>query len=247
MAENFLKQIQEKISDSLKNTSYPIAAFDADGTLWPTDVGKGFFHYQAKKNVLKDKDPLGSFNRIRDQYGKNIALRFPAQAQAGLSLDQLNEIIAGFFKENPLKVFVFQKKLIEWLHQKNIPVFIVSASLKWVLDYALKSYPIPKENIIGVQTLVEKGVITDKLVLPASIHKDKPLALKKHTEGRPPLFASGNTLSDQALLESATGISLVVASTKEGERNWESERKLLQLAKERSWLYQDKMPELMEL
>ena len=212
------------------------------------DVGKGFFHYQVKKGLVpKEKDPLGKFDRIREQYGKNIALQFPAQAQAGLSLSDLNQIIEEFFKENPLKVFIFQKKLIEWLYQKNIPVFIVSASLKWVLDYALESYPIPKENIIGVQTLVEKGVITDQLVLPTSIHNDKPLALKKHTGGKPPMFVSGNTLSDQALLESGTGVRLVVASAKEGERNWESERKLLELAKERSWLYQSKMPELIEL
>ena len=93
-------------------------------------------------------------------------------------------------------MFLFQKNLIDWLMSKNVPIFIVSSSLKWVLDQALQGYNIPKENIIGLCTLVEKGIITHKPVLPASIHKEKVEAFQKKTKGASPFFVAGNTLSD---------------------------------------------------
>ena len=52
-----LKEIEYQLEKVLDSIPPPItAAFDADGTLWPGDVGRSFFHYQVKKDLLKEKN-----------------------------------------------------------------------------------------------------------------------------------------------------------------------------------------------
>ena len=250
MEKTMLKKIECQLEKVLSNTNSPItAAFDADGTLWPGDVGRTFFHYQVEKGLFKEKimDPSLEFNRIAKERGRKAALIWLAQIQSGVSLEQMNGWVKDFLKENPFKIFRFQKYLIEWMVSKSISVFIVSSSLKWILDQALQKWPIPKDNVIGVQTWVEKGIITDKPIWPAPIHADKVSSFQKRNPKIRPVFVAGNTLSDQALLELSSYIRLVVATAQPADRNYESERKLLGIAKDRNWFYQEKMPELIDL
>ncbi|MYE07155.1 MAG: hypothetical protein F4X95_00125 [Oligoflexia bacterium] len=248
MEEVILERIKFQIEEVLGSTDLPVtAAFDADGTLWPCDVGKNFFQYQIEKDLLNEKirDPFTAFNRLSLEKDRKTALMWLAQIQSGVPLEQMKEWVQGFLKENPFPVFRFQKNLIEWMRSKNISVFVVSSSLKWVLDQALKAYPIPRNNIIGVKTQVEKGMITHKPHWPAPIHADKVAAFQKEQQKKPaPIFVAGNTLSDQALLEFSSYVRLVVATARPGDRNYESERKLLNIAKEKHWFYQDQMPDL---
>ena len=112
------------------------------------------------------------------------------------------------------------------------------SSLKWVLDEAIpKGYPIQCQNIIGVETKVLHGKITDQVVKPAPIQEDKPLAFHRLAGDSLPIFASGNTLSDQALLERANHTRLVIASATYGKRNYDSEQALLAIAKQKQWFY----------
>lgn len=244
MGKTFLEEIKFKIEPIIKNGDQMFAAFDADGTLWPCDVGRDFFSYQIKKGLLREKtqDPRADFDRICKEQGRDSALLWLAQIQSGFSMDQMEKWVQGFLRQSPVKIFLFQKELINWLMDRNVQVFIVSSSLKWILDKALQKYDFPKENIIGVETKVEKNIITDKVVFPAPINKDKVLAFQKRSKGMSPVFVSGNTLSDQALLELATHARLVVATAQPGEVNYLSERKLLSIAQSCDWFYQEGMP-----
>ena len=249
LEKNILEKIKTQIKKALKNSkasSFSVA-FDADGTLWPGDVGKNFFLYQVEKGFLKKKTPRHPqevFDQICETKGKKEALCWLAQIQAGFSLKHINKMVFDFLRERPFKVFLFQKQLITWLLSQNVNVFIVSSSLKWVLDQALLSYGLRAENIIGVETLVREGIITKELVTPPPIREEKVGAFKKKAGDGRPIFSAGNTLSDQALLEYASLVRLVLSTAKEGERNYESERKLLSLAKKRNWLIQNGMPDL---
>ena len=239
-----LENIKNKIKKAAKKTKKPFAAFDADGTLWPHDIGKKFFHYQVMNNLLEVSNPQKKFDHILQHKGKKAALIWLAQIQAGISVEKLKQQVKCFLQKNPFKVFLFQKQLVDWLVTENIQVFIVSSSLKWVLEEALKVYNIPLENIIGVETKINRKIITNKLVLPAPIHKDKVKAFQSRTNKALPLFVAGNTLADQALLELASDVRLVVTTASPEQRNYDSERKLLKIAKTRNWFYQDGMPEL---
>lgn len=246
MEKQVLKDIKESLHPIITSVKQPIVAFDADGTLWGHDIGKSFFEYQVKKGFFKNKilDPHAEFDAICTQSGKTTALLWLAQIQKGILLKTLNQEIQEFLHNNTFKVFRFQKQLIHWLISKNVQVFVVSASLKWVLDYALQGYNIPSTNIIGVETKVQQGIITDQIILPPSIHTEKVQAFKLRTKGVCPCFVAGNTLSDQSLLESSTHLRLVVATTKKGQRNHNSEMALLKIAQNRHWFYINQMPEL---
>ena len=244
MGKTFLEEIKFKLEPIIKNSDQVFAAFDADGTLWPGDVGRDFFSYQIKEGLLREKtqNPRVDFDRICREQSKNSALIWLAQIQSGFSIDQMKQWVQDFLKQSDVEIFLFQKKLINWLIDRNVQVFIVSSSLKWILDKALQKYDFPKGNIIGVETKVEKNIITDKVMFPAPINKDKVLAFHKKSKGINPVFVSGNTLSDQALLELATHVRLVVATAQPGEVNYPSERKLLSIAQSRNWFYQEGMP-----
>ena len=239
-----LTGIKNQIEIAIRKTTDPFAAFDADGTLWPHDIGKDFFYYQIRNNLLKISDPQVKFDHVLKTEGKKAALLWLAKIQDGISIGELKHQVKGFLKEKPFRMFLFQKRLIDWLVTQNVQIFIVSSSLKWVLDEALKEYNISLKNIIGVETKIEKGIITNKPILPAPIHRDKVEAFKNRTNGALPLFVAGNTLADQALLEVASDVQLVVTTARSGERNYGSERKLLEIAKVKNWFYQDGMPDL---
>ena len=244
MVDIFLKKLKEETHNNKKQI---FAAFDADGTLWPGDVGRGFFRFLIQKKYLIKKFPnlQESFDRIVEQKGRKHALVWLAQILSGFKLTEVREWVKQFFIENPLKAFLINKCIIEFLHSKNIPVYIVSSSIQWVLEEALKTFNIPTYRIIGVQTIIQNEMITDKLILPAPVHEDKIKALHKKTNGENPFLASGNTPADLSLLEASSHFKLVIASAKTGDdklslggnRIYSLEKKLVQIAKDKKWFY----------
>ena len=52
----YSKEIWDRINTALDyalaKDAEPVAAFDADGTLWDTDLGEAFFHYQIDNKLV---------------------------------------------------------------------------------------------------------------------------------------------------------------------------------------------------
>ena len=238
MQSYLLEKIKQSLRSVINQTHNPTAAFDADGTLWPSDVGKDFFQFQVQQKLLSYSNPQQVFDDIKQNKSKKNALHWLAIAQAGHYLTDIKQQAIDFLKQHPVKPFLFQQHLIEWLIKHKVSVFVVSSSLKWVLDEAVpKMYPIQCQNIIGVETKISRGKITDQLIQPAPIQEDKPLAFHHWAGDSLPIFVSGNTLSDQALLERASHVRLVVTSATRGKRNYDSEQALLTIAKQKQWFY----------
>jgi len=239
MTDDLLKKIKISLLDSIEQSPNPIAAFDADGTLWPSDIGRDFFQYQIEKGWLKNKiaHPQEEFEYIKKIKGKCYALSWLAYVLSGYPLKEVQKWVSLFLKDHQPPPFLFQQKLIAWLQSKNVKVFIVSSSLKWLLDSAACLFRIPSENVIGVQTFVEEGIITERLVEPAPIQENKVLALYHKTNNKAPLFSAGNTLSDKALLDIANQTRLVISTSKRQDVNYVSEKKMLRIAQEKGWFY----------
>lgn len=246
MENQVLQELKNRLSDIIKKVEQPIVAFDADGTLWPHDVGRLFFKYQVDKGFFKKNisDPHGEFNNICKTKGHTEALLWVAKIQKGVSLKTLNQEVQEFLQAHSFKTFLFQRDLINYLIRKKVQVFIVSASLKWILDNALQGYNIPVKNIIGVETKIEQGIITDQIIFPVSVHKQKAEAFLTRTKGVKPCFVAGNTLSDESLLELSSHLRLVVATAQKGEKNYQTETSLLKIAKNKKWFYINQMPKL---
>lgn len=86
-------------------------------------------------------------------------------------------------------------------------VYVVTASIKWAVEPGALFLGIPADNVIGVNTKVHNGVITDQIDGVVTWHEGKVDGLLKKTN-KAPFFAAGNTIGDLALLELATHIRL---------------------------------------
>jgi hypothetical protein len=80
-------------------------------------------------------------------------------------------------------------------------------------------------------TDIQKGPITWKA--------GKAEALSLKTRGKRPVLAAGNTLGDLDLISTATHFPLAHVSVKKNNGIYETERSLLNFAKERGWFYFD--------
>ncbi len=245
MKKAFLDQIKDSIIKVFKNHSYPVAAFDADGTLWPSDVGRYFFQHQIKNHLLKSReaDPQKKFNSLLDTKDhRRRALTWLALVMSGFEEREVKKWGKDFLKNFPLKPFAFQQELIGWFLKQGGEVFVVSSSVRWVLEEAVsRCFPLlKKENIIGVETYVEKGVITDKLVEPTPVQDEKVKSLLKKTKGVKPVFAAGNTMSDLALLKSSS-VRLAVSAAHSSHFNHSSEHELKDQAIKNGWFVYEQM------
>ena len=235
-----LDHLMAVIEQAQQGLSHKIAVFDADGTLWPEDVGFGFFEYQIKNQLLAEGDFFQNINEFyKENQSKTCSLIL--QKNKGVSSDQYISWCRDFFKTDPLRVFSFSKKSsLEYLKDLGAAVYLVSASPQWVVEQAVKYHDLPVDVVVGMQVVLDsQKVMTDQMVYPLSVGSGKVSAFLKNSQHRTPFFVSGNTISDLDLLESSTHIKCVVAKAQKGERQYESEQVLLSIARQKKWFYFD--------
>lgn len=236
--DDYWKQIKETVA-TLKNSNTPlIAAFDADGTLWDTDLGENFFQYQIdEKLVPLPEDPWKYYldlkkinNDPRDAY---IWL---SQINAGRTVEEVrNWCQKAFDRIQPDPIFSEQKKLIEFLIANSVKVYIVTASIKWAVEPGARALGLTDESVIGVETIVENNLITSNKVLPITYRKGKIEALLNKTGNVAPFLCAGNTIGDFELLEAATHFRLAVSAASRDDRLFKTENDLQTMAIEKNW------------
>lgn len=230
------KNIENALADPNAN---PIAAFDADGTCWFSDVGRDFFDYQIKENFFVDQPYTWTdFQKEEDKDIKR-GLFWLAEILAGFSLDEVRNFGDKFNRNIRPNFIEHQKEIITFLIEKSVEVYIVTASVKWTVEAAALELGIPRNNVIGIQTETEDGIITGKQKGHLTWREGKVDALLAHTNGRKPFFASGNTTSDVPLMETATHLSQVMHSAHPRDIIFNSEKETLSIAKEKGWHYLD--------
>jgi phosphoserine phosphatase len=232
--------IEKTIFDLRQNSDQKLfAAFDADGTLWDTDLGENFFQYQIEhKHVPLPPEPY------QEYLDKKIINNDPRSAYVWLAeinekktIEQVRSWAQNAFSEiMPKPIFSEQKKLIDLFLKNNIEVVIVTASIKWAVEPGARALGLKNENVLGVETEVVNGIVTKKAVLPITYRQGKVEALLKYTNGIYPFFASGNSSGDIELLESATHVKLAVSAASRDEKLFKSEKELTDIAVERKWL-----------
>ena len=230
--------IQEKINEARHLSSQKIsAAFDADGTLWNTDIGEYFFEFQITNNLLKNlpDHPLKTYSEKKSINARE-GLAWLAQINSGHPLEEVRQWAqdaANQFIDIP--VFKPQQELIQWLHSENIPVYVVTASCKWAVEpFAEKYFNIPKENVFGIETEITNGRVTEEVLNPITWREGKAEKFQKEF-GTSPTFASGNTMGDEALLASAN-VALAVRANPKDHPLFNTEEELFQIAQNKDWL-----------
>jgi phosphoserine phosphatase len=231
-------QINAALEAELKANPRPVAVFDADGTLWDTDLGETFFKYQIEKALLPSlpSDPWRFYRDMKASGDPRPAYLWLAQINKGQKI----ETVQAWAQENvdrmrPLPIFESQKELIAKLIEKNVRVFIVTASVKWAVEPGAKVFGLGPADVLGVATKIENKIITDQPDGEITYKQGKIDALLKQTNGVKPFLASGNSPGDISLLKAATRLSLVVGASQPGHELYEAEESLRQEARLQNW------------
>lgn len=225
------------VLDSQKNSEKPlIAAFDADGTLWDTDLGENFFQYQIDHKLVEL--PHNAFDHYLDlkKLDTQNAFGWLAQINAGQKLTTVQQWADEAFQTiHPKPLFDEQKKLIHLLLENNVKVHIVTASITWAVQAGAKEFDLPIDSVIGVETEIIDGLISTTVCTPVTYRQGKVTGLLKKTNGIYPFLASGNTMGDFELLQSATDIRLAVSAASPDDPIYRTEKELQEQAKKLNW------------
>ncbi len=235
---HLVAELTALIDEAATNKSEPlIAAFDADGTLWDTDIGEAFFDYQIGHCGLTDmpSDPWHHYLELKKQ-DPPTAYAWLAQINAGKSLKQVRAWAAESLQRQLVPVFSSQKRLITLLLERGFEVFIVTASVKWAVEPAAALVGVDFDHVLGITTEIKNGLVTQQPVEPITWRQGKADALLRATAGIRPILCAGNTFGDIALLETATKMALAVSTqTEEGSGLFIEESKLREEADRRGW------------
>lgn len=230
-------QIKSSLDEVKKTDPNPIAAFDADGTLWDIDLGELFFHHLIDNKLVNlPKDPWQHYLDLKSQDPK-IAYLWLAQICQGQELSTIRDWARqGIEASSPLPILMPQKRIIDLFLQNNVQVFIVTASITWAVEPGAEIIGLRKNDVIGVETKVEDGVIGDLQKGIITYRQGKVDALLERTKGKLPFFASGNTMGDFELLNAATHTSLAVSAASRDDKIFKTEFELQENAVKNSWL-----------
>lgn len=233
----------QKIESSLKEAKSKgenlFAAFDADGTLWDTDLGENFFRFQIdEKKIALPPDPWNHYvelKKINDD--PRPAYLWLAQINKNQPLEQVKKWAKEAFDQiQPNPIFSEQLKLIHFLKSNGVKVYVVTASVKWAVEPGAHALGLTDDDVIGVETEVHSGIVTDIPVYPVTYRLGKTEALFKKTNKQRPFLCSGNTIGDLELLMSASHLQLAVSASSRDDGLFKKENELLQKAHEFSWL-----------
>ncbi len=237
MTQTQIHTLVQEIDQKSKAEAIKIAAFDADGTLWDTDVGESFFDFQIKKNCFS-KNIEASFE-IYSEIKKNDpekAYLWLAQLNAGNTLAQVRKWSNRSFEKNQPRFFKTSVEIIKALQKIGFEIYVVTASIKWAVEPVAKILNIPYDNIIGVQTMIENDIITNKQKGFITYKEGKAKALLEKTSGIKPYLCVGNSGGDSGLLACSQFKSIAYQTQNTKNELFKSEIKLQNLAKENSWI-----------
>ena len=239
--KDYSSEVWQKINSTLElvlqTDDKPIAAFDADGTLWDTDLGENFFDYLIQqKKVSLPVDPWTHYENLKAQHAPTAYL-WLAQICQNQRIETVRQWTEEALAElHPVPIFGPQMKLIDYFLMKNVQVYIITASVKWAVEPGAAIFKLPKENVLGVETEISGNKVTDKQKGLITYRQGKVDALLEVTHGKKPFFTSGNSEGDQELLLSSTHLSLAVTAAHRDDKLFRTESNLQKLAETKGWL-----------
>jgi len=238
--KDFSPEVLKKINQSLdraKNTqSQPIAAFDADGTLWDTDLGESFFDYIIDYNkVPLPAEPWEHYKRLKKKKPEEAYL-WLAQICQNFDLSQIQSWSDDCVKRLNPPLFEAQKNLIDHFVQSGVQIYIVTASIKWAVEPGARLLGLSNDQVIGIETKVHNGKITDQQNGVITYRQGKVEALLSKTHGQKPFYCSGNSEGDTELLGCSTDLAMAVSASRRDDPLFRSENELFKIARSKGWL-----------
>jgi len=237
---SYVENLKSKITQALADPSAnKIAAFDADGTCWFSDVGRDFYEYQIKQDFFKEQSLTWDDYHKNERIDIKQGLLWLAQILKGFHIDEIRAFGKKFNKDMRPLFIEHQKEIIHFLQSQEVEVYIVTASVKWTIEAAAEEIGIKAENVIGVETEIHDGIITDVQKGHMTWADGKVRALLDRTDGKKPFYVSGNTMSDVPMMHEASHIAKLIHSADEAHDIYSSELQALEEARKNNWHFFD--------
>ena len=196
------KQLEHLVSEAAPK----VAVFDCDGTLWGGDSGYGFMVWSIEQGLVSRSTADWMDTRYRAYLAGTVnevqICGEMVQVYAGLREQELRTAAARFIAEHVRPHFFSEiAALINDLRSRNIELWAVSSTNKWVVGEGVRFFGIPEERILAAEVKVSDGLITSDLV---DVPTDGAKADALRRVGFPhPDAVFGNSLHDLAMLEIA--------------------------------------------
>ncbi|KYF57757.1 hypothetical protein BE08_15510 [Sorangium cellulosum] len=203
-------------------------AFDADGTLWEGDVGFDLFDAflagrcarpEAEAALRAEAEAFGVAAEggaheiasalhaafAAERYPEDRAFAMMAWAFAGWREDELAGLVDRVLEEkgHAGRIRPALLPILEWARSHGAPVFVVSASPRFVIERAVAPLGVAPERIAAMTPAVREGRIAPELGAPATYGEGKTRALERIFPELAVLAAFGDSAYDAALLRTA--------------------------------------------
>ena len=194
------KQLENLVAEAAPR----IAVFDCDGTLWSGDSGYGFMIWSIEQGIVSRSTSDWMDNRYRaylaGSVGEAQICGEMVQMYAGLREQELRSAAARYIAEF-VRPHVFSEiaALVADLRKRNVELWAVSSTNKWVVAEGVRHFGIGEERILAAEVKVADGIITADLVdVPTDDAKAQAL---RRVDLPHPDAVFGNSLHDLAMLE----------------------------------------------
>ena len=182
-----------------------VAVFDADGTLWGEDLGERHLKVMEARGVLSASPPYGS---VYEEYLQRCEMdtdegyAWALTAMTGVPEQTVTDAAILAWGAHRELVPEGIHALFRWLESREIEIWIVSASNRWMVEIAVESLPVMPERVLGMEVQVEGGRLTEQLLPPITNGHGKVEAIRERI-GVQPVLAVGNSVHDAAMLNHA--------------------------------------------
>ena len=210
-----LESVREELLALLDHSATrQVVAFDADSTLWMSDIANRTWAYLLEEK-LPSRSTCEEMSQLSSQYdeGRLEEIRIvKAQATglAGFRVEELREIARAAFAAGAHSLadvcFAGMRELIDGLRGRGARVIVISGSPQVLVEEAARLYDIPAEDVGALRTGIVEGRLTGSLAGPLTTGEGKVVACMQMC-GAPPFAAFGDAPTDIPLLRSATALA----------------------------------------
>ena len=225
---NFVERVTDPTSPDYVTAEDRVAVFDNDGTLWseqPVYFQLAYALYSLEKKAASDPSILTS-NTLRAaasgdvetviESGSEGLLEVIAVSHSGMTVNNFQDDVVNWLenarhsttgKRYTDMVYQPMQELLRYLRDEDFQTYIVSGGgVDFMRAFSKEAYNIPNQQVIGSTGPAEysNGEII-KLAGDVFINdkEGKPLGISSRI-GKRPIFASGNSDGDFAMLEYTT-------------------------------------------
>jgi phosphoserine phosphatase len=225
----FAATLRSSIRRVTSLSSRPIAAFDLDNTLISGDIGDALFASLAR-NGRTPSLRWGEYEELL-RTKKTTAYRRVVAALDGLSVKEVEHQLGSILGASSRTIVCdgvsvpvprprrFMKGLVQELQTSGWEVYVISASAQAAAESASGYFfGIPRERVLGVRSVIDRGRFTRELVEPAPVGAGKADVYRASIGSERPLLVAGDSMLDLPMMDLASSVGICLwCGTEYGE------------------------------